>query len=82
MSYPLKQIIFIFIGGVLIVVASALAVYVDTSSTVEVIDVLLMRKIKSVGLSTIFGYLLIVVSVIRLLVYLVSSQHNDKPQRN
>ena len=53
-------------GGALIVIISVIAVYIDTGSLGDVVDVLLLKKFKRVGISIPFGYFFIILGLIRL----------------
>ena len=58
-----KQIVML-IGGVVILMISALVIYVDTGSFAVVVDVLRFEQFRRVGISVPFGYLFILLGLV------------------
>ena len=63
----MRKPVLILCGGLLIVIVSAVLVFLETRSYGEVIDVLSLSKIRRVGISIPFGYFFMVVGVLGIL---------------
>ena len=60
----MKKPILFLSGGFVIVIISILAIYIDSGSYDDVIDVLRLEKFRRVGISVPFGYLFIFLGVV------------------
>jgi len=65
----MKNPILLLIGGTITVIISAIAIYIDTGSSIDVIEVLLLKKVMRVGISIPFGYFFIIFGAIQLFYY-------------